>query len=399
MALYFVQIDDVRIVESYAHDVEMTNPVYNPYDWFLSTILAEFEIVPLPAVWEFNLGSPVMNHGAQEATNVNMNYVMTRDGAEVLNDDITVGSMAPGALDSGFFFPWTPDAVGEYTLNLTLSMDSADARPVGNEAERSFEISEYVYAQDDSGRDDEVDNEDGDYHACNFFWIENDITVYGLQVALASGSGNSQIGGEYSGVLLDGDLAEIDSPTLPNVISASNQLSGNNQARWQTLLFDSPVEVVGQQEILACLRYDGIDASPRVTTACGGRSQPGQSLFIVDNLGTAFLQTRTPMVRLNLNPSVGIEDADRQDGIGLGQNYPNPAQTSTTIPYSLDKAGSVRFELYDLSGKLVEGTTVGRRAAGSHRFNYDVSKLNEGIYYFTIVVDGVRLTKRMTVIH
>ena len=38
-----------------------------------------------------------------------------------------------------------------------------------------------------------------------------------------------------------------------------------------------------------------------------------------------FYTNDMPLVRMNFNSSVGIEEGDRQNGIGMGQNVPNPA--------------------------------------------------------------------------
>ena len=105
------------------------------------------------------------------------------------------------------------------------------------------------------------------------------------------------------------------------------------------------------------------------------------------------------MVRMNFNPTVGIEDEDRNNGIGLGQNFPNPSTGTTTIPYELENAAKVSFQVRDLSGKLVMEQYEGSRAAGNYRVVLDTNTLPEGLYSYTIIADDVRMTKRMTVIH
>jgi hypothetical protein len=157
------------------------------------------------------------------------------------------------------------------------------------------------------------------------------------------------------------------------------------------------LEIAGGQEVCACVHYYG--GTELVSVATGGISAPGQSLYMTANeTGSRFLQIQTPMVRLNLNPSVGIEEGDRQNGIGLGQNMPNPADGITTIPYDLKEASSLTFEVHDMSGKLVATQAVGKRAPGAYRLQFDASSLNEGVYFYSLIGNGTRLTKRMTVI-
>ncbi len=401
MSHYYLQLDDVRLLESDGNDVEMLNPVFNAYLPGTVTNTAEFDITPLGQTHELVMGSPVTNEGANVATNVNMNYLVKRDGSEVLNTDVLNPSIAQGALDSGFFAPYTPDAVGSYTLDLALTMDSVDARPDANTASKGWQVDDFVYAQDEGARDGVIQNLDAnsdpqEYYSCNFFWLENDATVYAIQVALASGAGNSQVGGEFDCTVLDSLLEEVGTTNLYG-ITATNQLSGNGQARMQTVMFEPPLELTGQQEVCTCLHYYG--GGSRVTTASSGASLLGQSLFMTANAtGSRFIELQSPIVRMNFNPSVGIEEGDRQNGVGLGQNFPNPASNMTYIPYDLAASANVTIEVFDMSGKLVTSHVEGKRAAGSYRAAISTNTLNEGVYFYSLTAGGVRMSKRMTVL-
>ena len=401
MSHYFLQVDDVKVLESENNNVTMLNPAFNAYLPGTVTNTAEFDISPLGQQHELVMGSPVTNEGSNAATSVNMNYVVKRDGSEVFNTDVLNPSIAQDALDSGFFAPYTPDAVGNYTLDLNLTMDSVDARPAANTASKAWRVDDFVYAQDEGARDGVIQNLDAandpqEYFSCNFFWLENDATVYAIQVALASGSGNSQVGGEFDCTVLDPDLAELGTTNLFG-ITATNQLSGNGQARMQTVMFEPPLELTGQQEVCTCLHYYG--GGQRVTTASSGASLLGQSLFMTANAtGSRFIELQAPMVRMNFNPSVGIEEGDRQNGVGLGQNFPNPANNITYIPYDLAAAASVTIEVFDMSGKLITSQVEGKRAPGSYRAALNTNALNEGVYFYTLTAGGVRMSKRMTVL-
>lgn len=401
MSHYFWQVDDVKVIESDVNDVDAKNPSYNLYLPGTITESAEFNIVPISQVSELDMGSPVANEGSAVATNVVLAAEVIRDGSTVFTGEASQASLAQGVLDSSFVINYTPDAIGAYTLNLNLTSDSVDAIPSNNTGTKSWEVSDFVYAQDEGARDgvisDAPNNTTGEYLSCNFFWMENDATVYALQVALAGGSGNSQVGGEFDMTLLDQDLAELGTTPLAEIL-ATNQLSGNGQAKFFTLQFDSPLEIVGQQEVCACVHYYG--GGSRVVTASSGASIIGESLFMRANEdGQRFLEFQTPMVRMNFNPNVGIEEGDIQNGVGMGQNFPNPSRGTTVIPYSLTSGSNVSLELHDLSGKLVRTLQVGQRAAGSHRLEVSTFDMNEGVYFYSLIADGVRLTKRMTVLH
>jgi len=73
----------------------------------------------------------------------------------------------------------------------------------------------------------------------------------------------------------------------------------------------------------------------------------------------------------------------------LRQNYPNPFNPSTTISFSLVERGSVRLEIYDITGKKVTTLVDGERDAG----NYSVvwtgqdgsgKQVASGVYFYRL---------------
>jgi hypothetical protein len=96
---------------------------------------------------------------------------------------------------------------------------------------------------------------------------------------------------------------------------------------------------------------------------------------------------------------VGIAENDVRNGVGLGQSFPNPAKGNAFIDYSLVNGGMVTMELHDVSGKLVRTLVNGNMAPGVHRVQVDTNDLQEGVYFYTLVSNGTRATKRMTVVH
>jgi hypothetical protein len=77
--------------------------------------------------------------------------------------------------------------------------------------------------------------------------------------------------------------------------------------------------------------------------------------------------------------------------IKVGQNYPNPAIDKTFI--EVDFAGTeATLSVYNVLGKLIETRTIVEK-----RIVLDVSEYTEGVYLYTVEVDGQKVTKRMTV--
>jgi hypothetical protein len=68
----------------------------------------------------------------------------------------------------------------------------------------------------------------------------------------------------------------------------------------------------------------------------------------------------------------------------LDQNYPNPFNPSTSISFSIPEASSVKVVIYDVLGNKITELVNGNLALGYHKVSFDASKLNSGIYLYTI---------------
>jgi hypothetical protein len=94
----------------------------------------------------------------------------------------------------------------------------------------------------------------------------------------------------------------------------------------------------------------------------------------------------------------GVEVADIP-GVRLGGSVPNPFSTETTISYNLQSAGTVRLEVYTLSGRLVRTLVDRPIGAGSHQVVWDGKDsrgrdVGSGVYYYRLDAGtGVRAGK------
>jgi DNA/RNA endonuclease YhcR with UshA esterase domain len=78
----------------------------------------------------------------------------------------------------------------------------------------------------------------------------------------------------------------------------------------------------------------------------------------------------------------------------LSQNYPNPFNPTTTIQYSLQKAGNVSIRLFNTLGQEVMKVVDQYHNAGKYQININASKLASGIYFYTLkTADFVKTMK------
>ncbi len=395
---YFWQVDDVSIIESYDSDTRLITADIDDYilDGFSTNL--EYSVYPFSQLRELNMRARLTNEGALVANNVTLTVDVDNGGGSVFNQSASLPSMAPTAVDSILVNGFTPAmTAADYTVAFTLSADSADGFPSDNIAEKTFSVDPFIYAYDRGARDDYNENEGSAYRVGNTFYIENDVDLYAIDVCLSRSvqqSPATQIGAIVDAQILDANLDFVEA-TEEFTVTANNQLTGANGAVWITLKFANPVPLNAGEEYVAVLEHFG--GSLNVVSAASGVSIPFVSLLYDAPVDTWFYVTATPMVRLNFDPSVGIAESDRQNGVGLGQNFPNPTNGNTVIRYDLERSANVRLEVRDLSGKLVLDRAEGNRGAGVHSIELDTRILSEGAYTYTLTAGDVRLTKRMMV--
>jgi len=90
-----------------------------------------------------------------------------------------------------------------------------------------------------------------------------------------------------------------------------------------------------------------------------------------------------------------ITDAVIPETSRLYQNYPNPFNPVTQIKFDLAKTDNVKLCVYNINGQKVAELMNGVQNAGIHTIEFDGSKLNTGVYYYTLETDGIRHTQKM----
>jgi hypothetical protein len=79
----------------------------------------------------------------------------------------------------------------------------------------------------------------------------------------------------------------------------------------------------------------------------------------------------------------------------LSQNYPNPFNPATSIRWSIEEAGPVRLEVFDITGRRVAVLVDERMPAGSHVSHFNASGLASGVYLYRLVTGNGSLIRKM----
>jgi len=119
----------------------------------------------------------------------------------------------------------------------------------------------------------------------------------------------------------------------------------------------------------------------------------GFGLFVALPDGTTF-----PLPAAGGFAAKGLNDAPVPDQFELAQNYPNPFNPTTTIEFSLPKAGNVTLEVYNTLGQKVTTLVDGAMSAGPQQVQFDGNNLASGIYFYRLETDGFNDVKKMVLL-
>lgn len=103
-----------------------------------------------------------------------------------------------------------------------------------------------------------------------------------------------------------------------------------------------------------------------------------RAVDVYQNDGTA-----TPPVSAKGTASVAA-DMNAAEGVVIGQNYPQPFSTMTTIPVALSTPTSVSVQVFDNLARLVKELPATTMPSGQQQIHLDASELPSGNYVCTV---------------
>ena len=135
-------------------------------------------------------------------------------------------------------------------------------------------------------------------------------------------------------------------------------------------------------------------------TGLTGGTQYDVQVRAVNNSGDgpwSVTATETPTARAKL-VAIGLPEETQ-----LQQNAPNPFNSETVISWSLREPGSVRLEVFSVTGQQVVVLRQGHQQAGYHRLHWDGRdnaghSLASGIYLYRLVTAEGVLTRKLTLL-
>ena len=136
-------------------------------------------------------------------------------------------------------------------------------------------------------------------------------------------------------------------------------------------------------------------------------------IALLDKRGTIvsgpFQRTVTTSDIHNAYMSVQMQVGDlRPKETVLGQNFPNPFNPETWIPYQLSQDSNVTIQIYNVSGRAVRTLNLGHKSTGLYLTtsaaaywdgkNSAGEHVASGIYFYTLQTDKFSATRRMVIL-
>jgi hypothetical protein len=102
--------------------------------------------------------------------------------------------------------------------------------------------------------------------------------------------------------------------------------------------------------------------------------------------------------KFKFTTGTGINDKIELNDFQLNQNYPNPFNPSTLISYTLQKGADIKLSIANTLGEEVALISEGYHEAGKHVKEFKANNLSSGIYYYTLITEAGRISKKMMLI-
>ena len=103
------------------------------------------------------------------------------------------------------------------------------------------------------------------------------------------------------------------------------------------------------------------------------------------------------VIRASSATSTDVGHNVRPGSFELGQNYPNPFSSDTTIPYVLESPASVQLTLYDVLGREVHQVSLGLEPAGAGTVSLS-AELPSGTYFYRLIAGDHAQTRRLSIV-
>ena len=446
---YYWQLDDITLDTPPENDLEMIS-VWTAQVFEESTVVGyEYRQTPIGLAESRELTGMIRNNGSI-SKDVYMEVTISSNSGDVTLDNSEVPmTLAPNETGTlNITFDPAVWEVSNYSVSYTaraVGVELADDfTPMNNTLTKDFDITNNTWAphQRNYGGNSLFGNfidvdDDGirDITPVSFyneFLVFEDITAYAIGMAFAdAGVADTEVGAAVTwGIYpLDGSGDDID---RNNPLVEGQNLEVIDNSPVNVGLYDSDINTERTVKNFNKLEFDSgsgeftvVNTSAILTgdvlgiSYFAGVNLPADAIVFIrinnddndDNTSLGYGDLGSSGVALYTMPSHNIielythenatalnEQANDRPSFYLSNNRPNPFNGETKVTYQLNKgANNVVFEVFDITGKQVLVENMGNQSAGQYNIILDGANFTSGLYYYSLTVNGERLSRKMVI--
>ena len=220
-------------------------------------------------------------------------------------------------------------------------------------------------------------------------------TAWGNTVEDAAAAPSVQLPSTAWAFVVSGDLLETDAGVSYTVVARNHRtdevvtrlVSSDHKefnAVWADLTRKSVIEAGDILEVTLLDEWDNIVSGP-FTHKVG-----------IEDLRNAYLSL--PLTVGDVHPAETI----------LGQNFPNPFNPETWIPYQLEKSADIVLQIYDTSGRIVRTIDLGFKSQGFYMTRSTAAywdgrnnmgeQVASGVYFYSLQTPDFSATRKMLIL-
>ena len=366
-------IDNVKIATNSTNDLSVTSDFVGSAGLFYTQI-------PTTQTAPIDFEVDLFNGGVNTQTNVQ--YNINVNGGAFTGSSPSTAIVSLDTMTLTVATPFTPAALGAYTVVHSITADSTDDIPTNNVVgNTAFSVTNYIYARDNGTAAGSTSNGTDGFEVGNLFDIVAPQTLKAVDVRLLGGANGTVVGTEvfvkiYS-IDANGDFV-FESESDP-VIVVAGDLNTN-----RTFVLSMPVNMVVGTYLAVCGAY-----SQGLKVVNAGTTDP-QTSFLLDLFdNTWYYQTAIPYVRLNFSPTIGLDENSANLNSMI---YPNPADGILNIKLQSETQTAVSVSIIDNTGKEVLSSNTDFN--GMETMSLNIEDLSAGIYSVRLASETGVVTKK-----
>lgn len=403
---YAWMIDDIYIIEAADNEVM----IENSYATFAYRA-GYYSMFPKRQTQQIiTYKSAIFNNGNYNQHNLDLNIEVFKGtesvftlGSTGVHDSLVALMRDTIWGDTSFTTVFEPEigVNANYNIVFRSTQTETDQIPLNNTDTLKFSVVDSVLARDTyrstyTGPARYVDGIDGDFIGVQGYVPYSD-TVSSMTMWISS---NSTVGGS-----IIGRLYQVGTDYTPILETNMLDLDSTHLGTWVTIPFitDGVSEITADDQFYVFgieTYWETVDPNGGVYVGADNVGPHDFGYSSRMRLGTdwAYIDA-VPMIRLNFKYTIPESAGDLNANIlKVAQNFPNPANNSTEISYSLTTAENVSMIITDITGKTVASYDLGSQTDGKHNYSLNTSNLESGIYFYTLTAGSYNQTRKMNVV-